>query len=431
MPAWLKGDLPREPAANEPEAGAGEQPSAVRSEIEAEAPAEALPDALETAAAERGDESTPAGGAARQPASAAGRPLPGAVAAELDRPEDTHVSSLELAQVLAETQALEAFVDAGGAVGRGLTAVGTAEGAQTIAAASEPGAGQMADEPTAALKALGAEEASGISEPAALAAGRSDEIRAAAAQPAEAGQAAIDAGDEGPAPAPGTGQRRTRKGKVTAGPRPVGSAGVASVRAGEPAASAEFGPMGLAEPVVQLGLEALIESLLFVADGAAPVARLAEALEVSPREIEAALTTLSLSYQQRGLSLQRFRDRVQLTTAPAAAERVERFLGLAAASPLSRASLETLAIIAYQQPVTRPQIDAVRGVNSDSVLKNLLSKGLVEEAGRAEGPGRPVLYSTTPEFMQHFGLASLSDLPPLSLPEPSGEGPAPEAILKG
>jgi segregation and condensation protein B len=179
-----------------------------------------------------------------------------------------------------------------------------------------------------------------------------------------------------------------------------------------------------------LSLEALVESLLFVADGAVPVGRLAEALEVSNREVEAALASLSEVYRQRGLSLQRFRDKVQLTTSPAAASRVERFLGLAAATPLSRAALETLAIVAYQQPVTRPQIEAVRGVNSDSVIKNLLGKGLIEELGRAEGPGRPVLYSTTPEFMQHFGLASLSDLPPLSQPGPEGVL-HPGQILKG
>jgi segregation and condensation protein B len=179
-----------------------------------------------------------------------------------------------------------------------------------------------------------------------------------------------------------------------------------------------------------LSLEAQVESLLFVADGAVPLGRLAEALEVSNREIEAALAGLSEDYRQRGLSLQRFHDKVQLTTSPAAASRVERFLGLAAATPLSRAALETLAIVAYQQPVTRPQIEAVRGVNSDSVIKNLLGKGLIEDLGRAEGPGRPVLYSTTPEFMQHFGLASLSDLPPLSLSSPDGSL-RPELILKG
>ncbi|HBY07079.1 MAG TPA: SMC-Scp complex subunit ScpB, partial [Chloroflexi bacterium] len=76
-----------------------------------------------------------------------------------------------------------------------------------------------------------------------------------------------------------------------------------------------------------------------------------------------------------------------------------------------------LAIIAYQQPVTRPQVDAIRGVNSDGVMKNLLHKGLIQEVGRAEGPGRPILYSTTPEFLGHFGLASLEELPPLNLEE--------------
>ncbi len=184
-------------------------------------------------------------------------------------------------------------------------------------------------------------------------------------------------------------------------------------------------------PVVEdLGLEALIESLLFVADGAVLVGRLAEALEVPVREVEAALSGLAESYQKRGLSVQRFREKVQLTTSPSAAGKVERFLGLAAATPLSRAALEALAIVAYQQPVTRPQIEAVRGVNSDSVIKNLLTKGLIEESGRAEGPGRPVLYSTTPEFMQHFGLTSLAELPPLSLPNADSiRNPA--HILKG
>ena len=185
-----------------------------------------------------------------------------------------------------------------------------------------------------------------------------------------------------------------------------------------------------------LTLGAFVVSLLFVADGPVPVARLAEALEVTPREVEAALTTLGEAYAtaHRGLSLQRFRDKVQLTTAPAAASAVERFLGLAATAPLSRAALETLAIVAYQQPVTRPQIESVRGVNSDSVLKTLLSKGLIEEVGRTEGPGRPVLYATTPEFLQYFGLSALTDLPPLSLdqpptlPEPEGNGA--DEILK-
>jgi len=194
------------------------------------------------------------------------------------------------------------------------------------------------------------------------------------------------------------------------------------------AASAEE-PLTLRPLPEPLSLEALVESLLFVAEAAVPITRLAEALEVRPAQVEAALESLARHYTARGLSLQRIKDKVQLTTAPAAAERVQRFLGLAASAPLSKAALETLAIIAYQQPVTRPQVEAIRGVNSDSVIKNLLSKGLIEEAGRTEGPGRPVLYITTPEFLQHFGLASLEELPPLN-PDGLKREPGTE-ILKG
>jgi segregation and condensation protein B len=83
--------------------------------------------------------------------------------------------------------------------------------------------------------------------------------------------------------------------------------------------------------------------------------------------------------------------------------------------------METLSIIAYQQPVTRPSVDAVRGVSSDGVMKSLLGKGLIQETGRTEGPGRPILYSTTPEFLQHFGLNTLSELPLLNLVETAAE----------
>ncbi len=163
-----------------------------------------------------------------------------------------------------------------------------------------------------------------------------------------------------------------------------------------------------------------LEALLFVAPGAVTIQQLAAALDISAREVEKGLVELENVYQVRGVRLQRHAGRVQLTTAPEAAGAVERFLGLEATSRLSRAALETLAIIAYQQPVTRPEIDAVRGVNSDGVLKTLLSKGLVEEAGRAERPGRPILYTTTPDFLQHFGLNTLEELPPLN------ETPTPE-----
>ncbi len=167
-------------------------------------------------------------------------------------------------------------------------------------------------------------------------------------------------------------------------------------------------------PETDLDFNAALEALLLVAPGAVTPAQLAAALCVPVREVEKGLEELEAQYQARGLRIQRHAGRVQMTTAPEAAPLVERFLGLEATSRLSRAALETLAIIAYQQPVTRPEVDAVRGVNSDGVLKSLLSKGLVQEVGRAERPGRPILYSTTPDFLGYFGLSSIEELPPLS-----------------
>jgi len=167
----------------------------------------------------------------------------------------------------------------------------------------------------------------------------------------------------------------------------------------------------------ELPLSMKLEALLFVAAEPVATAQLATALDVAASVIERGLNELDASLQSRGLRLQRHAGRVQLTTAPELAELIEHFLGLEATSHLSRAALETLAIIAYQQPVTRPQIDSIRGVNSDSMMKSLLSKNLILESGRADGPGRPILYSTTPEFLQHFGLNSILEMPPLARPE--------------
>ena len=166
------------------------------------------------------------------------------------------------------------------------------------------------------------------------------------------------------------------------------------------------------------GLPGLLEALLFVASGPIALVQLATASGRPLQDVETALYDLESHYIKsqnlHGLRLQRHHGRVQLTTSPAAAHTIERFLGLEATSRLSRAALETLAIIAYKEPVTRPQIDGIRGVNSDGVLKSLLSKGLIQEIGRADSPGRPILYSVTPDFLQHFGLNSLAELPPLS-----------------
>jgi segregation and condensation protein B len=159
---------------------------------------------------------------------------------------------------------------------------------------------------------------------------------------------------------------------------------------------------------------ALLESILFVSSGPVPASRLAKALEISPKAVETLLRQMEADYETRGLRLQWNGNAVQLTTAPEASDVIERFLGLELTSRLSQAALEVLSIIAYMQPITRPQIDQIRGVNSDGALRTLLGKGLLEEIGRMETPGRPILYGTTPTFLQHFGLAGLVELPPLA-----------------
>jgi len=176
----------------------------------------------------------------------------------------------------------------------------------------------------------------------------------------------------------------------------------------------------------ELNVQAAIESLLFIAPGPVTSHLLAETIEISVNQVEEALAMLASRYNEDfGLRLQMHGGRYQLTTAPELAALAEKFLGLDATSKLSRAALEALAIIAYKQPVTRPGIDAVRGVNSDGVLKSLLNKGLVQEVGRAEAPGRPILYGTTSEFLQHFGLDSLQKLPNL---EPLDQDEIPETV---
>ena len=180
---------------------------------------------------------------------------------------------------------------------------------------------------------------------------------------------------------------------------------------------------------IDLPLSTKLEAMLFVAGEPVTTSQLATALDVAPSVIERGLNELDAFLSSRGLRLQRHAGRVQLTTAPQLAELIERFLGLEATTHLTRAALETLAIIVYQQPVTRPQIDSIRGVNSDSMMKSLLHKGLILESGRADGPGRPILYSTTPEFLQHFGLNSILEMPSLAKPEEEADNH--DEMLKG
>lgn len=159
--------------------------------------------------------------------------------------------------------------------------------------------------------------------------------------------------------------------------------------------------------------ESLLEALIFASPQPVSVQDLARAVELSQAETETALVNLETQISQRGLRLQRSRDRYQLVSAPEAAPQIENLLGLDVTLRLTQAALETLAIVAYAQPVTRPQVESIRGVSSDSTLRTLLSAGLIEEVGRADSLGRPILYSTTFEFLQQFGLKDANQLPSL------------------
>lgn len=165
---------------------------------------------------------------------------------------------------------------------------------------------------------------------------------------------------------------------------------------------------------LEFELPALIEALLLVASGPVAFSVLAEVAGARLEEIEAAVDRLT-EIEDRGWVVQRHRDHAHLATAPRFAVQIRRFLGLEREARLSSAALETVAIIAYQQPVTRSTIEAVRGVDSTGVISTLLSRGLIEAGSRADTPGQPYQYVTTAAFLQHFGLPSLHELPPLGM----------------
>jgi segregation and condensation protein B len=168
--------------------------------------------------------------------------------------------------------------------------------------------------------------------------------------------------------------------------------------------------------------KAVLESILFIADEPVATARLAETLQVERALIGEAARSLAKDYQGRGLRVQVHDDKVQMVTAPEMGSYVERFLGLQYSGKLSAAALETLAIVAYRQPITTPEIEAVRGVNCQGVLKNLVARGLIDVVDRLDTAGRPVVYATTFEFLQHFGLTNLEELPKLEdVESPDGE----------
>ncbi len=161
----------------------------------------------------------------------------------------------------------------------------------------------------------------------------------------------------------------------------------------------------------------IVEGLLFVASEPATIKHLASAIECRAEDVETALQQLKADCQKRGIRLQRQGNKVQLVSAPELTGYIEHFLGLSISGKLSTPALETLAIVAYRQPITRPEIEAIRGVNSDSVLRTLLSKGLIEEVGRLNTVGHPILFGCTFEFLRFFGLEDMTNLPELNLPK--------------
>lgn len=188
------------------------------------------------------------------------------------------------------------------------------------------------------------------------------------------------------------------------------------------------------DPEAALDTRAL-EALFFVSDEPLASSVLAQALELDRRTVETMCERLAGQLQDRGsgLVLRNVAGGWRLYTHPDTAPVIEQFVLSSRQARLTKASLETLAIVAYKQPVTRHQVNSVRGVNSDGVLRALVDRGLIQDAGREETPGRPVLYATTPGFLERLGLPSLASLPSLApllgvedAPAPAEDEPEPD-----
>lgn len=168
---------------------------------------------------------------------------------------------------------------------------------------------------------------------------------------------------------------------------------------------------------------AVVEAILFVAGDPVRVEDLAHAMDLTINEMNDALSALAdhLTLENRGIQLNKSGETVFLSIRPAYAPQVEMFLQPLQKRPLSQAVLETLSIIAYRQPCTRGDVEAIRGVKCDYSVQSLLNKGFIEECGVRETLGRPTLYKTTDAFLKHFGMETLSDLPNIDLKESEGE----------
>lgn len=173
-------------------------------------------------------------------------------------------------------------------------------------------------------------------------------------------------------------------------------------------------------PEEYLEIRNIVEAMLFVSDEPLSVKKIGEVVEADGETIADALADLrqELLEDNRGIQLREIGDGWKLHSHPAYADYIQRLMLSEKRGRLTRAALETLAVIAYMQPITRAQIAAIRGIQSESVVKVLEGYHMVREAGKESAPGGPVLYETTPEFLEQFGLKAIEDLPPLETFEP-------------
>ena len=177
------------------------------------------------------------------------------------------------------------------------------------------------------------------------------------------------------------------------------------------------------EELPEGNLKGRIEAILFVVGESVLTGDLAKALKVDMRTLNKALKELKDEYDfaQRGFSLRIFGSHVQLTTRALYSQDVVHLLQPVQRQTLSQAVMETLAVVAYKQPVTKADVEQIRGVKCDYSVQSLVAKGLICEVGRKEALGRPILYGTTDTFLQHFGISSLEELPPMPVPSEEDE----------
>ena len=162
-----------------------------------------------------------------------------------------------------------------------------------------------------------------------------------------------------------------------------------------------------------------LESLLLVADKPVSVKELSQVTTAMVSDVQKSLAELICEYQERGIKIIKKGEYYSLVTDPKNSTVVSKFLNEELRHDLSDASLETLSIITYKQPITRIEIEEIRGASSDQLIRNLMIRGLISEVGRKETPGRPILYGTTMEFLQYFGLNSEDEIPKFDITEPA------------